>query len=147
MITCLNHLVTLHEWSEDGNLFPVRGNTPEDILERARAVDQFAFYGRCLGFQFCDSIKPIIKFIAILMASYSESYYSDNNTFIKATNSMFSSGKYLFDPELRSRRIVNISQNSSVDFCKVRRTYFSSFLARFSSRFDFSLVILVFDGE
>lgn len=124
MITSLHHLIMLHEWSEDGNLFPVRENTPEEILERAMSVNQFAFYGRCLGFQFCDSIKPILKFIAVLMASYSESYYSDNGTFIKATNSMFTGGKYLFDPEMRSRRIVNISQNSKVDFCKVRKTFF-----------------------
>ena len=124
LITCLHHLLTLHEWSEGGNLFPVQENSPEDILERARSVNQFAFYGRCLGFQFCDSIQPILKFIAILMASYSESYYSDNGTFIKATNSMFTGGKYLFDPEMRSRRIVDVSNNSSVDFCKVRSFFF-----------------------
>ena len=123
LITFFEHLLTLHSWSEGGNLFPVQKDTPEEILERSRTINQFAFYGRCLGFQYCNSIKPILKFIAISMASFSESYYSDNGTFIKATNSMFTSGKYLFDPELRSRRIVNISQNSSVDFCKV-----SSFL-------------------
>lgn len=119
LITFLQHLVILHSWSENGNLFPVKEHTPEDILERARTINQFAFYGRCVGFQFCDSIKPILKFIAVAMASFSESYYSQNGTFVKATNSMFNSGKYLFDPELRSRRIVSISMNSSVDFCKV----------------------------
>lgn len=118
--TLLNHLVLLHSWSDDGNLFPTKEQTPEKILDRARTVNQFAFYGRCLGFHFCDSVKPVLKFIAISMASFSESYYSDNGTFIKATNSMYNSGKYLLDPELRARRIVNISQNSSVDFCKVR---------------------------
>lgn len=120
MMTFFGHLLLLHSWSEGGNLFPVKEQSAEDILERARAVNQFAFYGRCLGFHFCDSIKPVMKFIAIAMASFSESYYSDNTSFIKATNSMFTSGKYLLDPELRSRRIVNISENSSVDFCKVR---------------------------
>jgi hormone-sensitive lipase len=119
MITFFHHLGTLHSWSEDGNLFPVKEHSPDDILEKARSINQFAFYGRCLGFQYCDSIKPVLKFIAISMASFSESYYSNNGTFVKATNSMFTGGKYLLDPELRSRRIVNISQNSSVDFCKV----------------------------
>lgn len=120
LITFLNHLVTLHSWSEHGNLFPAQDHSPEDILERARTINQFAFYGRCLGFHYCESIKPVLKFIAISMASFSESYYSNNGRFIKATNSMFTSGKYLLDPELRSRRIVNLSENSSVDFCKVR---------------------------
>lgn len=121
-ITFFGHLKLLHSWSSDGHLFPAHDETPEQILERARTINQYAFYGRCLGFQYCDSIKPVLKFIAILMASFSESYYSTNGTFVKATNSMFNGGKYLFDPELRSRRVVNISQNSSVDFCKVLST-------------------------
>lgn len=120
LITFLHHLVTLHSWSEDGNLFPAQEHSPEDTLERARTINQFAFYGRCLGFQFCESIKPVMKFIGISMASYSESYYSNNGRFIATTNSIFTSGKYLFDPELRSRRIVSLSENASVDFCKVR---------------------------
>lgn len=119
LITFLNHLLTLHSWCEPGNLFPIQQHSPEDILERARTINQFAFYGRCLGFQYAESIKPVLKFIAISMASFSESYYSNNGRFIKATNSMFTSGRYLLDPELRSRRIVNLSQNASVDFCKV----------------------------
>lgn len=120
LITFLNHLMTLHSWSENGNLFPVQEHSPEDILDRARTINQFAFYGRCLGFQYAESIRPVLKFIAISMTSFSESYYSNNGRFIKATNSVFNSGKYLLDPELRSRRIVNLSQNASVDFCKVR---------------------------
>lgn len=103
----------------NGDLFPNINQTPHDIIQRADSINQYAFYGRCLGFQYCESIKPVLKFIAISMASFSEGYYSTNGKFIKATNSMFTSGKYLLDPELRARRIVNISQNSSVDFCKV----------------------------
>jgi hormone-sensitive lipase len=120
-ITTLFHqLLQFYASSEDGNLFPIEEHTPEEVLQRATAINQFAFYGRCLGFQFFESIKPVLKFIAVSMTSFSESYYSNNGTFIKATNSMFTGGKYFFDPELRSRRIVNISQNASVDFCKVR---------------------------
>ncbi|KAJ8913019.1 hypothetical protein NQ315_002034, partial [Exocentrus adspersus] len=35
-----------------------------------------------------------------------------------ATNSVMSTTKYISDPEQRARRIVNISQNAEVDFCK-----------------------------
>lgn len=52
------------------------------------------------------------------MAGFSEAYYSNGGKLVKATSSMWTSGKYFMDPELRARRIVNISQNSSVDFCK-----------------------------
>lgn len=120
LMTIFNHLLSFHSWSEDGNLFPTKKeHTPDEILQRVSGINQFAFYGRCMGFQYHDSIKPVLKFISISMAGYSESYYSKNSTLIKATNSMFTTGKYFLDPELRSRRIVNLSNNASIDFCKV----------------------------
>lgn len=122
LVTILNHLITLHSSSENGNLFPIHFQSPEDVVERAKTINQFAFYGRALGFQFCDSIKPLQKFLGIAMASYSEAYYSKGGTFLKATKSMFTSGKYFLDPELRARRIVSISQNSSVEFTKVMKS-------------------------
>lgn len=119
-----NHLLSFHSWSEDGNLFPTKKeHTPDEILQRVSGINQFAFYGRCMGFQYHDSIKPVLKFISISMAGYSESYFSKNSTLIKATNSMFTTGKYFLDPELRSRRIVNLSNNASIDFCKVVRIF------------------------
>jgi hormone-sensitive lipase len=122
LVTILNHLIKLHSSSKNGNLFPVDENvSPEEVAERAKSVNQFAFYGRTLGFQYCDSIKPCMKFLGIAMASFSEAYYSCNGKFLKATNSMFTSGKYFLDPELRAKRIVSISQNSSIDFCKVNK--------------------------
>lgn len=124
LIMSFHQVLTLYESSETGNLFPVKEHSPDEILQRSASINQVAFYGRCLGFQYFDSVRPILKFIAISMASYSECYYSKNGKFIKATNSMFTSGKYFFDPELRARRIVNLSHNASVDFCKVSWSFF-----------------------
>jgi len=56
------------------------------------------------------------------MAGFSEAFYSSGGRLSKATNSMWTSGKFFLNPELRARRIVNISQNSTVDFCKVSTT-------------------------
>lgn len=119
LMTIFQQLLIFHASSDFGNLFPTKEFSSDEVSECAASINQFAFYGRCLGFQFFDSIKPVLKFISISMACYSESYYSDNGKFIKTTNSLFTSGKYYFDPELRARRIVNLSQYASVDFCKV----------------------------
>ena len=51
------------------------------------------------------------------MASFSEIYYNFGGFSAKAL-SLFSGSKFLIDPELRAQRIVNISQNASIDFCK-----------------------------
>lgn len=122
LMTIFNHLLSFHSWSEEGNLFPTKKeHTPDEILQRVSGINQFAFYGRCLGFQYHESIRAALKFISISMAGYSESYYSNNSLLLKATNSMYTTGKYFFDPELRSRRIVNLSNNAPIDFCKVKR--------------------------
>lgn len=52
------------------------------------------------------------------MAGFSEAYYRDGNRLAKATSSMFTGGKYYWNPELRARRIVNLSQFAGIDFCK-----------------------------
>ncbi|CAH1728739.1 unnamed protein product [Chironomus riparius] len=111
-------LISLHLSSEDGNLFPTKEFTITDVFKQASEINQTAFYGRCFGFQFHDSIRNILKFISIIMASYSESYYSNNGKFVKTSNSIYNSGRYYFDPEMLARRLVDLSQNASVDFCK-----------------------------
>jgi hormone-sensitive lipase len=137
--TCLEHLVTLIDWSETGNLFPDDKHSPAELLARAQNINQYCFYGRCLGFQviifffcfstklmsflfvpiqFCESMRKALQFICIAMASYSEAYYNSGSLLSKATNSVVTGSKYLLDPELRARRIVNIAQYSNVEFCK-----------------------------
>lgn len=117
LCTCLKHCHTLREWSTPGELFP-DSHSVEELLGKAATINQFCFYGRCLGFQFCESMRPLLKFISIAMAGFSEGYYSQGGKISKATSSMYTSTKYMLDAELRARRIVNISQHSSVDFCK-----------------------------
>lgn len=63
-------------------------------------------------------MRNILKFISLSMAIFSEAYYNNGSFFSKATNSVWTSGKYVLDPETRARRIVNISQNAEVDFCQ-----------------------------
>lgn len=81
-------------------------------------------------------MKNILNFIVLSMAVFSEAYYSEGNIlhitnsrflivinfkgslFSKATNSIVTTAKYLTDSEERAKRIVNISQNADVDFCK-----------------------------
>ncbi|CAG4953093.1 unnamed protein product [Colias eurytheme] len=112
--TCLHHLHTLISWAEPGDLFPTEPHSPEELFSKADTINQYCFYGRCLGFQFAPSIRGILKGISICMAGFSEAYYSQGNLI----SSVWTGGQYLIDPELRARRIVNISQSASVEFCK-----------------------------
>lgn len=63
-------------------------------------------------------MQSVLKFLGICLAGFSEAYYRDGNRIAKATSSMWTGGKYYWNPELRARRIVNLSQNAGIDFCK-----------------------------
>ncbi|XP_028177803.1 hormone-sensitive lipase isoform X3 [Ostrinia furnacalis] len=112
--TCLHHLHTLLSWAPAGDLFPTEPHSPEELFSQADTINQYCFYGRCLGFQFLPSMRGILKGISICMAGFSEAYYSHGNLI----SSVWTGGQYLIDPEMRARRIVNISQSASVEFCK-----------------------------
>ncbi|XP_057329684.1 hormone-sensitive lipase [Microplitis mediator] len=117
--TFLHHLKTLYSWSElasDGklSLFPSDEHSPQELLNQAGNIDQYCFYGRCLAFQFVDSVKYVLKGLVSSMATFSEIYYTNGSLLNRCTQSV----KYFIDPEARARRIVNISQRAEVDFCK-----------------------------
>ncbi|XP_066257180.1 hormone-sensitive lipase isoform X3 [Euwallacea similis] len=114
---CFKHLQTILSWSTAGNLF-IEDRPVEDLVSVCQDINQYCFYGRSLGFQFCDSLKNVLQFIALSMAIFSEAYFSEGSLISKATNSFMTTTKYITDPEQRAKRIVNISQSADVDFCK-----------------------------
>ncbi|XP_060532409.1 hormone-sensitive lipase isoform X2 [Cylas formicarius] len=115
--TCFGHLQTMMSWMSDGNLFPEH-KSMDEMISVCRGINQYCFYGRCVGFQFCQSLRAILQFVSLSMAIFSEAYYTQGSLFAKAKNSVVTAVKYILDPELRARRIVNISENADVDFCK-----------------------------
>lgn len=122
LCTGLHHLLTLRDWSDAGSLFPRAAHSAAELFDTAASIDQYSFYGRCLGVQYCESMQRVVRFLAVCMAGFSEAYYGrdveGSGRLARTTASVWRSGKYLVDPELRARRIVNISQNAEIDFCK-----------------------------
>ncbi|KAL7292247.1 hypothetical protein TKK_0014193 [Trichogramma kaykai] len=117
--TCLQHMKTLYSWreqTEDGSysLFPSDEHSPQELLNQAENINQYCFYGRCIAFQFCDSLRTILKLISVGMASFSELYYANGTLLGRCSNSL----QYVMDPEARARRIVTISQHADISFCK-----------------------------
>lgn len=109
----------MHKDSEYGDLYANDNSHENYISKAATVINQTCFYGRAIGFQYCDSIKPILKFINISMASFSEGYFSNSHKIFKTTTSILTSSKFFLDPELCAQRIVNVTHNSNINFCKV----------------------------
>ncbi|CAH1797098.1 unnamed protein product [Owenia fusiformis] len=117
----LHYLQKLVSYCKDGDLFAqeemLKDEAAEKLLVESEGLDQEAFYGRCVGFQFCQSMQRPLQVIGVAMASFSESY-QESSSFLQFANSFINSGKYLLDPELRAKQIVSITRNSTIQFCK-----------------------------
>ncbi|XP_061189140.1 hormone-sensitive lipase-like [Saccostrea echinata] len=108
-------------YSQEGSLFADEDNLNDPVVERlmeeVESLGQNCFYGRCLGFQFCESMHKPLTTVAVAMASFSEGYLEKSN-FKQLTTSVIHSGKYFMNPELRAEQIVSVTRTASVEFCK-----------------------------
>ncbi|XP_039104951.1 hormone-sensitive lipase [Hyaena hyaena] len=89
-----------------------------DFLHEYVTLHKGCFYGRCLGFQFTPAIRPFLQTISIGLVSFGE-HYKRNETGLGVTaSSLFTSGRFAIDPELRGTEFERIIQNLDVHFWK-----------------------------
>ncbi|XP_072166376.1 hormone-sensitive lipase-like [Diadema setosum] len=106
-------------YSERGNLFPKNDeHFPDNVMLEIQALDRECFYGRCLGFQFCESLWQPLQTVAVALASYAEGYQKYEGPFSRVASSFFHSGRYLTNPEARGKQILDITNKSDIRFCK-----------------------------
>lgn len=123
LLKICQNLVKMHQNSEDGNLYSKEFSHDNLITRNAKVINQTCFYGRAIGFQYCDSMKPVLRFLAVSMASFSEAYFSTGYKLMRTTSSLFGSSKYFLDPELCAQRIMNVTKNAEIRFCKVKGSF------------------------
>jgi hormone-sensitive lipase len=121
---CLFYLQKLVPYCTDGSLFPDEDTLPTDdyetaerLLKEVESLSQEAFYGRCLGFQFCASMVRPLTTINLVMASYGDGY-GWSSRILKVATSVLGSQKYYRNPELRARQVVNLTRSIDIGFCK-----------------------------
>uniref|UniRef100_UPI00398F0088 hormone-sensitive lipase n=1 Tax=Pristiophorus japonicus TaxID=55135 RepID=UPI00398F0088 len=99
----------------------------EDFLHESNSMHKGCFYGRCLGFQFTPAIRPFLQTISIGLVSFGENYRKHETSLVEASSlpqygvaatSIFTSGKYAIDPELRGSEFERLTQNLDVHFWK-----------------------------
>ncbi|XP_072325167.1 hormone-sensitive lipase isoform X4 [Scyliorhinus torazame] len=99
----------------------------EDFLHESNSMHKGCFYGRCLGFQFTPAIRPFLQTISIGLVSFGENYRRHETSLVEvgsipqygvAATSIFTSGKYAIDPELRGSEFERLTQNLDVHFWK-----------------------------
>ncbi|XP_063167929.1 hormone-sensitive lipase isoform X2 [Candoia aspera] len=102
-----------------GHLFNhEEGGVSKQFLQEYITMHKGCFYGRCMGFQFAPSIRPFLQTIAISLVSFGENYKRHVSGIGVAAGSLFTSGKFAIDPELRGSEFERITQNLDVHFWK-----------------------------
>lgn len=92
----------------------------DNVLARTfKTIDQKPFYSKNVGFYLCASIKPIVKFIVVAMASYFNFYYDGTHKFLRGLDYIKQNVKYLSRPKKRGERCVHVFSKSTPEFNRV----------------------------
>lgn len=92
----------------------------ENILTRSfGTVKAKPFFAKNLGFQFCPSLKKVVKVICAGMTSYHNFYYKDQMLISKTFSFASSFVRQMLNPNKRAAKFVNACENSTTEFCRV----------------------------
>ncbi|XP_056141669.1 hormone-sensitive lipase [Lampris incognitus] len=108
----------LHDNSHGNLFFQEESGLSQTFVREYSSMHKGCFYGRCLGFQFTPAIRPFLQTIAIGLVAFGENYKRHQSGIGIAASSLFTSGKYAIDPELRGAEFERITQNLDVHFWK-----------------------------
>ncbi|XP_077950535.1 hormone-sensitive lipase isoform X3 [Gasterosteus aculeatus] len=117
----------LHDNSHGNLFFQDESGLSESFVREYSSMHKGCFYGRCLGFQFSPAIRPCLQTLAIGLVAFGENYKRHQSGIVEvggiapygvAASSIFTSGKYAIDPELRGAEFERITQNLDVHFWK-----------------------------
>ncbi|KAI1731965.1 alpha/beta hydrolase fold domain-containing protein [Ditylenchus destructor] len=112
-----NQVILMLNMLQENSLFPPLDSDYDQfhgILKAVESLDASCFYGRPLGFQFPHSVARIFRIIGIVLATYSLSWESRATAFA----SLINSGKLLLNPEQRAVRIIKITREADISFCR-----------------------------
>ncbi|KAM9807277.1 hormone-sensitive lipase isoform X1 [Syngnathus typhle] len=108
----------LHDNGHGDLFFHDESGLSESFVHEYSSMHKGCFYGRCLGFQFTPAIRPSLQTIAIGLVAFGENYKRNQSGIGVVASSIFTSGKYVIDPELRGAEFERITQNLDIHFWK-----------------------------
>ncbi|KAK0396970.1 hypothetical protein QR680_001927 [Steinernema hermaphroditum] len=102
---------------EKNSLFPpLEGDYSKynSLFKNIESLDASCFYARALGFQFVPSVCKIFRFIGVVLATYSLSWEDGHGPL----GTFLHSGRFLLSPEQRAERIIKITREADIEFCR-----------------------------
>ncbi|KAH7728848.1 Protein C46C11.1 b [Aphelenchoides avenae] len=84
------------------------------VFKGIESLDATCFYGRALGHQFTPSVEIIFRVIGYALAAFSLAWDKDGS----AIGSLIQSWKMLLSPEEQATRIVKVTREANIQFCR-----------------------------
>lgn len=114
----LSILEQMMEHTDKGSLFVNENMKFNDLFKEFDNFDPTSFYGRCMGFYFCDAIRRTLRKGHAVLSAYRDHYYQTGSNFGSTTTLIWRFGKYSMDTELRAKQMVEMRKNVHTDFLK-----------------------------
>ena len=89
-----------------------------DLMGDFDNINRDCFYGRTFGFQYAYTVRHALSMIGVALAAYGDGYVRHKDMLSRAVSSVIHSPKYIVNPDLRAKRIAELSQGVNIDFCK-----------------------------
>lgn len=113
-------LIATSQSGQAGCLYGNNESYDGELTRTLKQIDQRPFYGKKIGFQFCSSIRPVLKFIVVSMACYHSFYFKTNPKIFRLIRYPISFVKTHSLAKKRSERVIRAYDGSTTKFCKVR---------------------------
>eukprot|EP00795_Rhopilema_esculentum_P016826 gene16826-8294_t len=121
LFTVIQVALSLGTILDQDSLFADEERYPDEVdglMSDFETISRECFYGRSFGFQFSPALQQSLNVVAVALAAYGDGFKRHNGETARALSSVLHSGKYVVDPELRAKRIVELTQHVSMPFCK-----------------------------
>jgi hormone-sensitive lipase len=139
--TICSALIEVHQSSKSSkNLFLECEQYESILTQTLRAINQKPFYGKNIGFQFCESMQPVVKFVVVSMACYFSFYFKDKSKVLKVLRFPISFSKHHTMAKKRAVKCIYAYNNATTEFCRVKVTFFRYFCSDLKPSFPVVLV-------
>ena len=119
-VLLVEQALEIRTYAPEDCLLSEKDRLPADFFQRIMALPIESFYGRHMGLQYSNMLRPLLNMLVVVMATYHDCKNSSTeNLFQQAASTMVYGGQYMLgDPEVRAKKVAKISTDSDIKFTK-----------------------------
>ena len=116
----LEQALQIPTYSNQDCLLADKETLPDGFIERVMVLPIESFYGRHMGLQYSNLLRPILNMLVVVMATYHDCKNTTNENILQqAASTMVYGGQYMLgDPEVRAKKVARMSVESDIGFTK-----------------------------